>query len=212
MEAAQKRQRLIPAWKLAGGIFLHFTVPAYLLTLTIAGIWGALHGQAFADMLGRIVPLSAWFLLGYTALGLASVAGLAAGERLVGRREPPPPPQARQSAARLDRALATARRVLGDATPLRALTEKPWDHADARVQALTTDLANLVDRTATAFASAPPDRRAAIVVLGAESIGHIAASFEALAAERSRLDEGDVEVMARYVKARYAPSDFSSDG
>jgi hypothetical protein len=216
MEAAQKRQRLIPAWKLAGGIFLHFTVPAYLLTLAVAGISAALHGRSFAAMLGRIVPLSGWFLLGYALLGVVSVAALAIGEHLIGRwrrrHEAPLPPQARISAARLERALEDTRRVFGDAAApaLQAFTS-PADHADPRVQALTADFAELVDRSATALASAPPDRREAIAAVGLESIRHIATSFEALATERSRLDEGDVEVMARYVKARYLPSDFSGE-
>ncbi|WP_404710247.1 hypothetical protein [Sphingomonas sp. MMS24-J13] len=218
MEAVRKRQRMIPAWKLAGGIFLHLTVPAYLLTLAVVGTSAALHGRSLAAMLGQIVHLSGWFLFGYTLLGVASVAGLALAEhgigRWRGRRETPPTPQARQSAARLDHAVATGHRVLAHASApaLHALSETAWDHADPRIQALTADLAELLDRTAVALASAPRDRRDAIAKLGLESLDHIAASFAALAAERSRLDEGDVRVIARYVEARYGTSDFSSDG
>lgn len=215
MEAAQKRQRLIPAWKLAGGIFLHFTVPAYLLTLAVAGTAAALQGRSLAEMLGRIAPLSGWFLLGYTLLSVASVAGLALGEHVVGQwHRRSEPPQARSSAARLDHAVAAGRRVLADpAAPfLDVLTETAWNHADPRIQALTTDLAELVDRTAAALDTAPADRRDAIARLGIESLDHIAASFAALAAERSRLDEGDVRVIARYVETRYGPSNFSGDG
>jgi hypothetical protein len=215
MEAAQKRQRLIPAWKLAGGIFLHLTVPAYLLTLAMAGTAAALAGHSFADMLARVVPLSVRFLIGYAALGIVSVTGLGLGQWLIERgRRPHLPPQAKQSAARLERSLATARRAFGDAAEplLEAFNAGPPHHEDPRIQALTADFAELIERSATALASAALDRRAAIVQVAVESIDHIAASFEALAAERSRLDEGDVEVMARYVKARYASSDFSSDG
>jgi hypothetical protein len=215
MEAVQKRQRVIPAWRLAGGIFLHFTVPAYLLTLAIAGMSAALQRRPLAAMLGNIVHLSGWFLLGYSLLGIVSVTGLALGEYLIDRwRSPPSPPPVRQSRARLDRALGIARQTFGNAAEplLRTFTANPSDHADPRIQALTADLVELVDRTTTALASAPLDRSEPIVALGLQSLAHIAASFEALATERSRLDEGDVRVIARYVETRYGPSDSASSG
>lgn len=210
--AATDERRVIPAWRLIGGIFLHFTVPAYLLTLAIAGTSAALHGRPLAAMLGNVVHLSGWFLLVYVLLGLVSVGLLAAGEALWTRSRSTP--QARRSAARLARALTAARSAFGEAArpSLDILAGHGWDHADPRFQALAADLAELVTRTSAALASAPPERRETIAKLGRDSLAHITASFEALAAERGRLDEGDVRVIARYVESRYGPSDFPSSG
>lgn len=213
MDAANQRRGVIPAWRLVGGICLHFTVPAYLLTLVVAGTAAALNGRTPADMLGHVVHLSAWFLLAYALLGLVSVGLFAIGEGMMERWSDRATPEARRSARRLARAIATARKAFGDpAAPSLAILEGAWDHDDPRIRALTVDCAELVDRTARAIASAPADRRGPIVTLGRDALAHIAASFEALADERSRLDEGDARVIARYVETRYGPTDFPSGG
>ena len=170
-------------------------------------------------MIASVPRLSALFLGGYAMLGASSVIVALAVEPLVrfcnARHEARDPRFAEHaSSRRVARAIADGMPRLGPeaAHTLDAFRGPRWDHADERFQTLSADLANVVRTASAALATAPPDRRAAIADLAAASLHRIEAALTALQAERSRLDEGDLHTIARYVATRYDSSDFASDG
>jgi hypothetical protein len=211
--------RAIPSWRFVAGVFVHCTVPAYVVVAPIMWLFGDRRGGAGGDIIGELLALSAWFLAGYTILAVASVVTAALIDPVSRRRRlrlemRDPRRAALTSSRRLARAVGDGRRVLDDHSQalLVSLRQYKWDHADERFQALSNDLAKVVRTSCAALASAPPERRLALRGLATESLEHIDAALNELLAERARLDEGDAATVARYVQLRYLQSDFSSDG
>ena len=209
---------VISAWRLVAGAYLHFAVPAYLISVPITAIYITPVHAPLAATIASVPRLSALFLVGYALLAASSVAVAIAVEPLLrfrsARREARDPNFAAQlSSRRVARAIADGTPRLGsDATNvLDALRGPRWDHADERFQALSADLAEVVRTSCAALASAPPERRDAIAEMAKGSLHRIEAALAALQAERGRLDEGDLHTVARYVAMRYDSSDFAGD-
>ena len=129
----------IRAWRIAGGAFLHFAVPAYVVTVAVATLFTAPTGAPLGDLARLALGYSGWFLAGYAALALAATLAAAAMEPLVGirrrRRDAIDPSRAAiDSRRRVARALADARSLPG--AELRrladALASPRWDHDDER--------------------------------------------------------------------------------
>ena len=210
--------RKIQSWRIVAGAYLHFIVPAYLIVVPLYCLFTARSGAGIGDLVRSAVPFSGWFLAGYAALALLSVAIAVVFEPLLQsrsrRREARDPRRAAlASQQRVARAVADGRRLLGDraATVLDSIRGPRWDHADPRFQALSTDLAEVVRASAAALASASPDRRPELMDMAAAALARIESALTALFAERGRLDEGDARTVARYVEMRYGQSDFSGD-
>lgn len=213
------RPRAISAWRLVGGAYLHFAVPAYLVAMPLAALFAGPPDARIAALIGALPRLSAWFLGGYALLAALSVAAAMALEPLLrrgaARREARDPHRAAlASSRRVARAIADGIARLGpdSASVLDALRGPRWDHADDRFQALSADLAEVVRAASAALATAPAERRAAIADLAAASLHRVDAALAMLQAERGRLDEGDLHTVARYVAMRYDSSDFAGDG
>ena len=213
------RRRVISAWRLVGGAYLHFAVPAYLVFTPLAAIFLSPAHDSVAAMIVLVPWLSAIFLGGYAMLAAGSVIVALAIELLLrfrnARREARDPRSAAQaSSRRVARAIGDGAPRLGPeaAQTLDAFRGPRWDHADEQFQALSTDLAEVVRTASAALTTAPPERRAAIAKLSAASLHRIEAALAALQAQRSRLDEGDLQTIARYVATRYDSSDFAGDG
>ena len=169
-------------------------------------------------MIALVPRLSALFLGGYAMLAASSVIVALAVEPLLRfrkvRREARDPRFAAQaSSRRVARAISDGIPLLGPeaAQTLDAFRSPRWDHEDERFQALSADLAELVRTASAGLATAPPERRAAITELTAASLHRIEAGLTVLHAQRSRLDQGDLQTIARYVAMRYNPSDFAGD-
>jgi len=205
-------------WRIVAGAFLHFAVPAYLVTVPLACLFAAPAPATAADMLALAVPFSGWFLSIYAIAGLG--VSLAAAlidpmlRRIRLRRAARDPLIAsRRSEQKAARALADGRRLYGSAVPpaLDRLSATRWDHGDPRCQALAADLAEVMRTSTAAMASAPPERRAAILGMVTTALERIEHAVATLQAERARLDEGDALTVARYVEFRYGSSDFTGD-
>jgi hypothetical protein len=217
-KADNHHNRAVPAWRLVGGAYLHFAMPAYLITTPLAAIFVSPIGAPIDSMLAKLPMLSGWFLGGYASLALLSVAAAIIIEPLlrfrVARREARDPTRAAlASSRRVARAIADGTQHLGGelAPALDVLRGSCWDHSDERLQALSADLAEVVRASSAALATAPADRRAAIADLTAASLHRIDTALAALQAERARLDEGDLHTVARYVAMRHDSSDFASE-
>lgn len=205
-------------WRLVAGAFLHVAVPAYILTVPLACLFAASPAATVEDVLKLALPFSGWFLALYAASGTLFSLGAAlldpALRRSRRRRDARDPRRAAlRSAERLSRAIAAGRRLYGDRVPpaLDRLAAMPCDHADPRCQALSADLAEIVRTSAAAMATAPAERRDAILERATVALDRIDGAVAALRAERGRLDEGDALTVARYVESRYGPSDFAGD-
>jgi hypothetical protein len=205
-------------WRLVAGAFLHFIVPAYLLSLLVDGFVAAPH-PATADRLLQAVLLFTGRFLGLYAL-VALVCSIVAAvcdpvlRKMRTRRNSRNPEVAvRLSQQRLVDARAQARRMLGDraVAPLAVLDGAAWDHGDPRLQALTVDLEDIVHAAQSALAVAETARRAQIIDMAVGSLDGIAAEFDRLDAEARRRTEGDMRTVARYVETRYGSSDFSGE-
>ncbi|MFA6112976.1 MAG: hypothetical protein WC729_03270 [Sphingomonas sp.] len=211
-------EHAILPWRIVAGAFLHFAVPAYILTVPLACLFAAPAAATVEDVLRLALPFSGWFLALYAASGTLFSLGAALLDPMLRqqrrRREARDPRVAAQrSAQRLSRAITEGRRLYGDRAPsaLDRLSAAPCDHADPRCQALSSDLAEIVRTSAAALASAPAERRTAILATAAAALDRIDNAVAALHAERSRLDEGDALTVARYVESRYGTSDFAGD-
>jgi hypothetical protein len=210
------RRRPISLWRIVGGAFLHFAVPAYAVTVAVVTLFNAPAGAAASDLARLALGYSGWFLAGYAALTLAATIAAAAIEPLLGlrrrRRDAIDPNRgATDSRTRVTRALAEARSLSGADLhrTIDTLAAARWDHDDTRYQALSQDLAQVAHAMATANRTASEQSRADIVALATRSLLRIDDTLAELAAERSRLDHGDARAIARYVENRYGPSDFT---
>ena len=203
----------IRAWRIVGGAFLHFAVPVYVVTVAVATLFTAPTGAPLNELARLALGYSGWFLAGYSTLAVAATLAAAALEPLVGRRRNAADPSraAIDSRMRLTHALAEARSLPGaDLRRLVDMLAQPkWDHDDARYQALSRDLAQVVHAMAAANDTASDESRADILALATRSLQRIADTLRNLVADQSRLDHGDARAVARYVENRYGPSDFA---
>lgn len=211
-------RRVISAWRLVGGAYLHFAVPAYLVAMPLAAIFMAPARASIAAMVASVPRLSGLFLAGYFILAASSVfvaMGIEPLLRLRNARRAARDPNfaAQASSRRVARAIADGVLQLGPeaASMLDSFRGSRWDHANEGFQALSADLVEVVRTASAALTTAPPDRRIAIADLAAASLQRIDAALTALQAERSRLDEGDLHTVARYIATRYDSSDFAGD-
>jgi hypothetical protein len=212
-------QGAILPWRIVAGAFLHFGVPAYLLSVPLACVLAGTRDATFGAALERALPFSGWFLVLYALAAILSTLAAATIDPLLRARRArrlarDPHAAALASARRLSRALAEGRRLLGDsaAVPLDRMAAAAWDHADPRYQALSADMAELVRIAVQALATAKPDRRAPILQVTTDALARLEAALDTLLAERGRLDEGDALTVARYVESRYGSADFAGDG
>jgi hypothetical protein len=206
----------IRAWRIVGGAFLHFAVPAYVVIVAILTLFDAPVGASLSNLARLALGYSGWFLAGYAALAVTMMIVAAAAEPpLVARRQRreagDPAVSAVASRLRVTRALADARTIAGGdlARLLDSIGAPRWDHDDSRFQALSQDLLQVVHVMTTANASASAKSRPEIIELVTQSLQRIDDRLGELAAERSRLDQGDARAVARYVENRYKPSDFT---
>jgi hypothetical protein len=211
-------RQVISAWRLVGGAYLHFAVPAYLIVMPLSALAVSSYHAPVSAIITAVPRISAWFLGSYALLAASSVAAAIVLEpvlRLHIARRAARDPQwaATASSRRVARAIAEGVSRLGPepASALDALRGERWDHVDERFQALSADLAEVVRTSCVALATAPVDRRAAIIRVSAESLHRIETALAALQAERGRLNEGDLNTVARYVELRHGSSDFASD-
>ena len=70
----------IAAWRIVGGAFLHFVVPAYLVTVALVTLFEAPAGASASALARLALGYSGWFLAGYGALALAGTIAAAAIE------------------------------------------------------------------------------------------------------------------------------------
>lgn len=206
----------IRAWRIVGGAFLHFAVPAYVVAVAVATLFAAPAGAPLGELARLALGYSGWFLAGYTALTVLATLAAAAIEPVIGvrrlRRDAIDPSRAAiDSRRRVTHALADVRSLpSADLHRLAdALAAPRWDHDDMRYQALSQDLEQVVRAMTAANRTASDDSRPDIVALATRSLQRVDDTLRDLAAERSRLDHGDASTIARYVENRYGPSDFA---
>jgi hypothetical protein len=206
----------IRAWRIVGGAFLHFAVPAYLVTVAVVTLFNAPAGASAGDLMRLALAYSGWFLVGYAALALVGTTGMAAIEPALAigrhrRRARDPGFASAESRLRVTRALAAARSLPGG--ELRRLIDsigaQRWDHDDSRFQALSEDLYQVVRAMTAANATASTKSRPDIIDLATGSLRRVDDALGELVADRSRLDHGDARAVARYVENRYGSSDFA---
>jgi hypothetical protein len=206
----------IRSWRIVAGAYFHFLVPAYVISLAITCLLKAMAGASSAAVAQGAISFSGWFAAGYGSLAIVSVIVTKAIEPVLQARRrkrmaADPRFAAKESEQALARTLNDGRRAFGGraALALEAIRGRRWDPADPHFQALAVDLAEIVRTSGAALASAPVERREAIMELTATSLDRIDDALAALIAERSRLDEGDARAVSRYLEMRYGPSDFA---
>jgi hypothetical protein len=206
----------IPSWRIVGGAFLHFAVPAYVVIVAMVTLFSASSDASASDFARLALSYSGYFLGGYAALTLVAMTAAIGVETLMGasarRRRPHDPGRsALESRRRVSRALANARSLPGaDCQRLvDSLASPRWDHDDSRYQALSNDLEQVVHAMTTANRTASDASRSDIVLLAIRSLQRIDDALGKLEAERGRLDLGDARTVARYVENRHGPSDFA---
>ncbi|MEQ7873008.1 hypothetical protein ABDK56_03250 [Sphingomonas sp. ASV193] len=205
----------IKPWRLTAGILLHFVIPAYCLWIGVAllRLWS--RGATDEALAVTIVRDSLWFLAVYGLSAIVVTAFVRAIEpmlaiRRANRGRTAPPSAAEQSGARLDQALAMARRWTG-VPPLVDLVARleadEWDHRDPRTQGLTADLLKVI----TAFEKplVSPKIDAGLADLAASALRRIHETAQLIAQERRDLDADDARTLARYIELRYPTSDLA---
>jgi len=203
-------------WRLVAGGFLHFILPAYVIALAVDLLLFA-HGLPLPQMLLQALPFSGWFLLVYTLIAVVGTALAAALDppfraRRARREARDPAGPARRSERLLAEAIRDGRGQFGPGGDevLQALRGGRWMHSDARFQALSRDLAQVVRTSTAALASADGERRASVRETALRGLRGIAAGLRELEFEASRRDEGDAQTVARYVESRYGSDSAGS--
>ncbi len=205
-------------WRVVGGAFLHFTLPAYVLLGLGYCAAGLLSGLTFAELAAHALTYSAWFATGYLALALSGTAAAVLLDPPLRRRqrrraERNPNAATQQSYQELADALAEGRARLDAAavSQLDAIAAQEWHHEQLAFQALSADLTKVVRTSIAAMATASSDRREDITAVTVAALSRIADGLHDLQMERSRLDEGDLRTVARYIDGRYLPSNSAGD-
>jgi hypothetical protein len=211
-----ERGRPVLPWRLVAGVFLHFILPAYVIALVVDVLLFA-RDLPLSQMVLQALPFSGWFLLIYTAIAvlgsvLAALLDRPLRVRRAWREARDPSTPARRSEQLLTEAVRQGRGQFGHAADevLQALRRGRWVHADARFQALSNDLAQVVRTSSAALASADPERRASVKDTALRGLRGIALGLRELELEASRHDEGDAQTVARYVEARYGSDSAGS--
>lgn len=206
----------IRAWRIVGGAFLHFAVPAYVLCVAVITLLNAPARVSLAELARLALGYSGWFLAGYVTMAIAATTVAAAIEPALELRRHRHLAHdsafaATASRLRLTHALAEARGLPGADVHrlLDSIGGPRWDHDDPRFQALSNDLTQVVHAMSTANATASDQSRPDIIDLATRSLRGIDDALATLAAERGRLDHGDARTVTRYVENRYGPSDFA---
>jgi len=210
----QDEERPVLPWRLVVGIFLHFSIPLYLIFLLAALLLSPAAPLTAEARVRWLLAQSGWFLgcflLAMLAAGLASAAIDPALRRLRRRkaaRDPDRPAMlSRQSAQAALARIAAAE--WGEAaaritTSVQRLGQEAWDHRDPQGQRLAQDLAEVANTFVPALDSARGAKRAELADLAANALDRIAQALEQQAADRSRLDEGDARTIARLIDLRY---------
>lgn len=206
----------IRAWRIVGGASLHFAVPAYVVTVATTTLFNAPAGASITALARFALACSGWFLAIYAGLSIVLMLIAAGIEPVFGARRnrhraSDPGRDAMDSRLRVTQALAGACRLPGNGLPrlIDSIGAPRWDHDDSRFQALSQDLFQIVHAMTTANATASAKSRPEIAELATRSLQRIDEELSELAAERSRLDHGDAQAVARYVENRYGSSDFA---
>lgn len=206
----------IRAWRIVGGAFLHFAVPAYILCVAVITLLNAPARASVAELARLALGYSGWFLAAYATMAIAVTAVAAAIEPMLAIRRRRYRAHdsafaATASRLRVTRALADARGLPGAEIHrlLDSIAAPRWDHDDPRFQALSNDLTQVVHAMSTANATASDQSRPDIIDLATRSLRRIDDALATLAAERGRLDHGDARTVTHYVENRYGPSDFA---
>ena len=205
--------RPVLPWRMVAGGLIHFAVAGYLVVVPVLCLLLA-PAHASAETVARLaLRLSLWFLVGLVGLVLITIPATIAADRVVrarrhraARAPAIPDRSSAEATARVERATHA---TLGEAAvPLLArIAAARWNHDDTRYQALARDLDEVVRAATVALASAPPDRRLAISATTAEALARIAAELDALAAANAQADEAQVQLLSRYLDARYPALD-----
>jgi len=205
----RKRGRL---WRLVGGAFLHFGIVAYVVVVPLAVAFSAPTGASAEALLRLGLVYSGWFLIGLLAIGLAATLASAVVDAF---RHPRGQASSGAGAAHSADLLATTRTEAAGlsqaeiAARVAEIAARPWNHQDPAYQALSRDLAQVVRTAATALASAPAERRAAICARTMDALGHIDQALGQLTNSRAAQDETNAHAAALYVEQRYGASDFA---
>lgn len=201
-------------WRLVAGAFLHLVLPFYFLAILVAVVR---NGSAdLESMLHLALRVSPALLGGYAVAAVAATAFAALVDPLLrarkARREARNPrARAERSERQLRHALSVGRTVPGSPAEaaLALLANTRWNHGDPRYQALSRDLAEAIDASTRALATAAPERRPALAAMVTATIEQIAAAHADLAAADAQEDETQARIVAGYVEARYGPSKLS---
>ncbi len=207
-------ERPILPWRLIVGIFLHFAIPLYLITLLAAFLLLPNPAATAEQRVRWVLQTSALFVAGFFIALLLAGIGAALIDPLLRRlrrrkRARDPNRNAIASQQRAQGALARiATANWGSAgervtAAVERLRRDPWDHGHADGQRLSMDLLEAANAFVPALDSARGGTRVELADLAATALGRIADALENQAAERGRLDEGDARTIARLIDLRY---------
>ncbi|WP_395335426.1 hypothetical protein WBP06_26130 [Novosphingobium sp. BL-8H] len=213
--ASDRPSAPILPWRLIGGAFLHFVLPFYLLAMLAAIVRERpADAEALLHLALRVSPalLGGYVATAIAATGLAALIDPLLRRRRAGREARDPRAAAIRSERDLQQAVIAARALPNPCmeAALGQIAAARWNHDDPRHQALARDLAEAVESSTRALATAAPDRRPALTEMIAATIAHIASAQAELAAADARADETQARIVAGYVEARYGPSHLHS--
>ncbi len=205
-------------WRVVGGAFLHFALLTYLLVGLGSCAAGLLSGLTFAELAAHALTYSAWFATGYLTLALSGTAAavlldppLRRRQRRLAERDPNAATQ--QSYQNLVDVLEEGRARLDPVAvaQLEAIAAQEWHHEQLAFQMISADFSKVVRTSIAAMATASSERREEITAVTVAALSRIADGLHDLHLERSRLDEGDLRTVARYIDGRYSPSNSAGD-
>lgn len=215
--------RPVLPWRLVAGAWVHFAVPAYLVVLLFAFLFGRTAWKTPDGAARLAASASIRFVVLYGALTISTAVGARLLDPLLRRRRTrlaarDPLAVFRKSERDVRDALSQIETcsTSGPGTRLASVLESAsrmtWDHADPRVQRLSADLAEAARVFAAALSSAAPDAQRDVLDMACESIGQLLKALRDLGNEQARLNQGDARAMASYIDSRYGqevPSDLS---
>lgn len=213
MMTARPPAAKIPAWKFAGGIMLHISIPAYLMALAAVAVWHLLVHPS-GNLAAAIARTTFLFLAADIALtaivtGAAAAWGQITSAKAARHSTMRAGEPASLSATNLEAGLQAFGALADDpqiATAIAALRCVRWDHTNRLFQDVAGDLARAGFSMAGAIDKSTASLDPGVLPTAVSILGILLRRVQELQTATHSATLSQAEVMGGYIVSKYGPA------
>lgn len=203
----------IPAWKFAGGIMLHLSIPAYLIVLAGVTLWHLLFDPSgnLATIIARTTFLFLAADIALTAIvtGATAAVGIMTAAKAARHTAMRAAEPTSLSATNLEAGLQAFGRLADDpqvAAAIAALRRVQWDHTNRLFQDVARDLCLAGPAIVGAIDKSPANRDAKVVATAVSILRILLRRLHEIEAATHSATMSQAEVMGGYIASKYGPA------